>query len=296
MRPIVSLGIGVAAGVAATYGTARLLGDEHVPTKAAPAIAGTALATAAGAGAVLARSTGARWGLAAAAGASLLTGGALHLRPQLLWNTQGGLLDGAYDPERLPIQNPHVRVTGTVAHVGFPDDGDVHIDVIPDKPYDRYVRPNGRSGRIGKRLVVEPVPKDQGRLPLPHEGDRVAVEGPLVWDATHGWSEIHPAKSIEILEADGPRPPRPRPAGEPPAIERERERNRLIGGGLALAGLALVGVGVARGVSYYRAAGTANTLGSLAGDTRPWRQMIYLGAAGSAALLGGTFLAGVERD
>ncbi|MFN2467850.1 MAG: hypothetical protein ABR521_06950, partial [Gaiellaceae bacterium] len=49
------------------------------------------------------------------------------------------------------------------------------------------------NDRVGGELVVEILPQDRSRVPVPQVGERVSVVGPWVEDRQHGWREIHPA-------------------------------------------------------------------------------------------------------
>jgi hypothetical protein len=100
-------------------------------------------------------------------------------RPPSPYCRGGNPLAGVYHPSRLHVRERCMLVTGTVTRVKFePFDGDVHVDL--------------EVGR-GKRLIVEVIPQDRGRVAIPAEGERVSVVGPFVDDETHGWQEIHPA-------------------------------------------------------------------------------------------------------
>ena len=77
---------------------------------------------------------------------------------------------------------------GTVDKVKFEAfDGDVHVDLRPDPPYEHLL------ARPGDNLVVEIIPQDRSRVAVPAEGARIEVAGPWVEDSKHGWNEIHPA-------------------------------------------------------------------------------------------------------
>ncbi len=66
----------------------------------------------------------------------------------------------------------------TVQKVRHESDGDYHVELsIP-----------------GGRLVTEETPPFGTRLDPPQEGDAVSVYGMVLFDATHGWWEVHPAQ------------------------------------------------------------------------------------------------------
>jgi hypothetical protein len=91
----------------------------------------------------------------------------------------GPALAGVYHSPRLEVKKRCAVASGVVTKVKFEEyDGDVHFDLRTD---------------AGEQLVVEVVPQDRAVVPIPDTGARVAVVGPLVWDTTHDWAEIHPA-------------------------------------------------------------------------------------------------------
>jgi hypothetical protein len=107
----------------------------------------------------------------------------------------GDPLAGVYHPARLVVKSRCRIVSGTVEVVRFEAyDGDVHVEL----------RLDGRQGgllsrgneRLHGNLLLEIVPTDRGRVPVPRVGARVSAVGPLVDDTTHGWREIHPAWAI----------------------------------------------------------------------------------------------------
>lgn len=99
-------------------------------------------------------------------------------------------LAGVYHPSRLHVRSKCRVVTGVVDRVKFEEfDGDVHIELRPDDP---KLVSNG-NGAVGGDLVVEVIPQDRARVPIPEPGQRVWVIGSWVDDDRHGWREIHPA-------------------------------------------------------------------------------------------------------
>ncbi len=104
----------------------------------------------------------------------------------------GDPLAGVYHPARLELRSSCRIATGTVASVKFEEfDGDVHVDLRLDEA-DRGLLAPGND-RVGGELVVEIIPQDRSRVPVPTVGQRVSVVGPWVEDHQHGWREIHPA-------------------------------------------------------------------------------------------------------
>ena len=113
-----------------------------------------------------------------------------------------------YNPGRLEVLAPCIRVTGTVRAVRKEADGDLHILLDLDPPYFGLLRPANQGVELGD-LVVEPVcvrtvtqvdaeaicARDLDPLapPFPTVGTRVWMEGRYVLDLDHGgWAELHP--------------------------------------------------------------------------------------------------------
>jgi hypothetical protein len=107
----------------------------------------------------------------------------------------GDPLAGVYHPSRLVVKSRCRLVSGTVEVVRFePYDGDVHVEVRPDEGQDGLL--SRGNARLHGNLLLEIVPLDRARVPVPRVGSRVSAVGPLVDDTTHGWREIHPAWAI----------------------------------------------------------------------------------------------------
>jgi hypothetical protein len=104
----------------------------------------------------------------------------------------GSPLVGVYHPQRLKVKSRCRIAVGTVEKVKFEEyDGDVHIELRLD-PGREHLLAKGNE-QVGGTLIVEIIPWDRARVPVPVEGQRVEVVGPWVDDTTHGWNEIHPA-------------------------------------------------------------------------------------------------------
>jgi hypothetical protein len=138
-----------------------------------------------------------------------------------------------YHEDRLEARNRCLTVTGTVAYVSHEDDGDIHVDLTLPPNEAHLLNAGNRAYQYGQ-LVTEIVPADEpgctpGRPPRPAHGSynygvctgadltappvgaRVAVVGPYVLDADHGWMEIHPVWAIKIISM----PPSPPPVTAP---------------------------------------------------------------------------------
>jgi hypothetical protein len=107
----------------------------------------------------------------------------------------GDPLAGVYHPARLVVKSRCRTAVGTVEVVRFEAyDGDVHVELRLD-PGQESLLSRGNE-RIGGNLLLEIVPTDRERVPIPQVGARVSAVGPLVDDTAHGWREIHPAWAI----------------------------------------------------------------------------------------------------
>ncbi len=112
-----------------------------------------------------------------------------------------------YRPERLLLLHACLHVTGTVVASSAEADGDVHISVRLDPPYQVLLN-TGNDFEDGN-LVVEPVcqfPPLQAEAirtcagdphpltgGLPAVGDHVWMEGRYILDLQHhAWAELHP--------------------------------------------------------------------------------------------------------
>ena len=141
--------------------------------------------------------------LGALAAVALAGGYRLAIRPHTLppspYCRSGDPLAGVYHPSRLVVRSRCRVASGTVEVVKFePYDGDVHVELRLDEGQSGLLS-NGND-RLGGNLLLEIVPTDRARVPIPHVGSRIAVVGPLVDDTSHGWREIHPAWAISSGE------------------------------------------------------------------------------------------------
>lgn len=190
-----------------------------------------------------------RWALVAAAAAAIVLIGlvsavlAAHRGPRspaagplAAGCRPGNPLANVYHEDRLKVRNRCLTVTGTVGYVEHEDDGDIHVDLsLP--PREAHLLNGANRTYQNGLLVTEIVPADEpgctpGRPPRPAHGSynygictgaditapptgaRVAVTGPYVLDANHGWMEIHPVWALKLIA--GP----PRIASTPTALDR----------------------------------------------------------------------------
>jgi hypothetical protein len=104
----------------------------------------------------------------------------------------GSPLAGVYHPQRLKVKSRCRVANGTVEKVKFEEyDGDVHIELRLDRGQESLLAHGNEQ--VGGTLIVEIIPWDRARVPVPEVGQRIQVVGPWVDDTTHGWNEIHPA-------------------------------------------------------------------------------------------------------
>jgi hypothetical protein len=116
-----------------------------------------------------------------------------------------------YHPARLQVVEQCIEVTGTIHHRKGEADGDDHIQVKLDPPFDKLL--NARNINIQAAcLVIEPVCEQavtqadamlackdfHSPVRLPSGNPHVKILGSFVLDteANHGWTEIHPVTSI----------------------------------------------------------------------------------------------------
>lgn len=116
-----------------------------------------------------------------------------------------------YHPARLQVVEKCIEVTGTIYHRKKEADGDDHIQVKLDPPFDKLL--NARNISIqASCLVVEPVCEGlvtqadavaacrdfHSPVRLPDRNEHVKILGSFILDteANHGWTEIHPVTSI----------------------------------------------------------------------------------------------------
>ena len=80
----------------------------------------------------------------------------------------------------------HVEVTGWVKYATLETDGDLHIAVVPAK------------GTAAPFFIAECIP---GCAPCakPKVGAKVMIRGISRRDPEHGWFEIHPVETIEVM-------------------------------------------------------------------------------------------------
>jgi len=142
-------------------------------------------------------------------------------------------LAGVHHPARLQTIKPCIEVTGIVVWAHEAPDGDYKFNLKLDSGGEHLLNEHNRSAQGGS-LVCEIIPADQpgciagqpvevrlgifqrieewfqgpyqfgictgASIVLPANGLRVRVVGPYVVDLPHGWTEIHPVWSVEVLK------------------------------------------------------------------------------------------------
>jgi hypothetical protein len=104
---------------------------------------------------------------------------------------------GVYHSYRLHVLAACTWYTGTVTCVSHEHDGDFHVEMAPDSGETTFLDQGNYRYQHGS-LVTEIMPGQS--LPVPRVGERVAVYGTWVYDANHGWNEIHPIWAITYLD------------------------------------------------------------------------------------------------
>ncbi len=125
------------------------------------------------------------------------------------------LWDHVYHPQRLVKIQKCIAVTGTIHHVKKEADGDDHIQLTLDDQFAGLLNDRNKAGQAGC-LILEPVCQNavtqadaiepcrdfHSDVDVPKKGQHVHVLGSYVLDSEkpgHGWMEIHPVTSIEVI-------------------------------------------------------------------------------------------------
>lgn len=135
-----------------------------------------------------------------------------------------------YHPDRLHVLGACVTVAGTIDDIRSEADGDYHVLIALDPGQtcggQDCLNDDNRSLQGGD-LVVEAVCEHtvtqtdaisacstyHNDLVIPARGTHTTATGPWVYDADHGWNEIHPVEQF----GDQPAPVATAPATAPPA-------------------------------------------------------------------------------
>lgn len=121
-----------------------------------------------------------------------------------------GLWNHVYERQRLHVVEPCTAVDGRVTALARSWDGDMHIDLDPDrKSVLNPVNAIHGGGKLVVEIICEHVPNRpdakracagfHSQITIPKVNDRIRVVGAYVTDVEHGWREVHPVTRIEIL-------------------------------------------------------------------------------------------------
>jgi hypothetical protein len=110
-----------------------------------------------------------------------------------------------HHPDRLILLDSSKTLSGRVEKIESDIDGDIHIRLkIGDSSLlvkNNYKDENGCM--VGE--IVCAVPSlfpvcwfYKNKITIPKEGDSIEIEGPYVFDKTHGITEIHPIMNLKI--------------------------------------------------------------------------------------------------
>lgn len=120
-----------------------------------------------------------------------------------------------YNPQRLHVIKQCTSVTGVIKMIKKDPDGDFHIQmqVDPGQPGLLNVRnTSGQNGclvleiicynKVSQPDAIQPCKDCPKNVTIPKIGDHVKATGSFVTDTApdHGWNEIHPVSSIQLLQ------------------------------------------------------------------------------------------------
>ena len=117
-----------------------------------------------------------------------------------------------YNPQRLQVIDPCKTVTGHIEEIRTEEDGDYHIKFRLDPQYGNLVNEMNVQKQDGD-LIVEPIcqlpvyqedaqascQNFQQKINFPKGLEHLSIMGRYVLDTQHGWMEIHPLTSINII-------------------------------------------------------------------------------------------------
>ena|SRR5437867_8307187 len=133
--------------------------------------------------------------------------------PQADTQCDQSLWQYVYHPTRLQVLAPCISVTGVVDEVRKESDGDIHILFRVDREFESLLNEKNISRQHGD-LILEPIcqrspTQADAREPCsgydgpyfePQIGQRYLAWGTYVYDADHGWNELHPVTSMQPLD------------------------------------------------------------------------------------------------
>jgi hypothetical protein len=110
-----------------------------------------------------------------------------------------------HHPKRLVLLDSSKTLNGKIEKVESDIDGDIHIRLkIQDTSLlvkNNYKNENGCM--VGEIVCAVPSVFPicwfyKNKITIPKEGDSIEIEGPYVFDKTHGITEIHPIMDLKI--------------------------------------------------------------------------------------------------
>jgi hypothetical protein len=121
---------------------------------------------------------------------------------------------GVHNPDRLTVLDPCKHAEGVAVDVAHEVDGDYHVWFKVDPGFESLL--NAENHFQAQPAMLAEITPDcpattnppdarsaaqcpRTKLPIPKLGDHIAIDGPWVLDTDHGWREIHPVDSIQIL-------------------------------------------------------------------------------------------------
>jgi hypothetical protein len=122
------------------------------------------------------------------------------------------LREYVYNKEWLRLKKDCLTVKGTIYTAKHEEDGNVNIRISLDEGQEHLVNDKNRSEQFGCLLAVpicvgsvtypDAIDACEGfvnKIKIPKNGTHVRVTGTYVLNFQHGWYEIHPVSSIEII-------------------------------------------------------------------------------------------------
>lgn len=118
-----------------------------------------------------------------------------------------------YFPNRLYRIEPCIAVTGTITGFDNLPDGDAHVYIQLDTPYNQLINSFNElifsKNMLGEVICQGIIQKESdaddackgyvNTIRIPQQGTPVRVIGTYVIDIPYGWAEIHPISRIEKL-------------------------------------------------------------------------------------------------
>jgi hypothetical protein len=137
----------------------------------------------------------------------------LALNISLSAQCNSSLWKHVYNPERFKVWKKCTSITGTINLVRpLEADGDYHILLHADPGQGHLLNQKNMDSQRGCLVIeiicvkkvtqtdaIEACKNCPKNITIPKKGQRVKVTGSFVTDQQHGWNEIHPVSSVEVL-------------------------------------------------------------------------------------------------